>query len=161
MKKFIAILLILLNSIIMMGCSLSDAKYINLSKKPNNHYYTDLLTNKVLNNEEFSLYVFDKNLYKEIKVNDDEEVLVENFLNSLITDNYLNNSDLINEREPFRIKVVFKDNIFLIKVFNSNLITLSPWDGNYAEDIISMENLPIGYNLFNFCVHIESKPIEK
>lgn len=112
MKKFIAILLILLNSIVMMSCSLSDAKYINLSKKPNNHYYTDLLTNKVLNNEDFSLYVFDKNLYKEIKVNDDEEVMVENFLNSLITDNYLNNSDLINEREPFRIKVVFKDNIF-------------------------------------------------
>lgn len=161
MKKLIVILLILLNTTIMMGCSLSNAKYINFSKKPNNHYYTEQLTKKVLNNEEFSLYVFDKNLYKEIKVTDDEKLIVENFLNSLITDNYLETSDAINEREPFRIKVIFKDNIFLIKVFNSNLITLSPWDGNYTEDIVSMENLPIGYNLFNFCIHTESKPIEK
>ncbi|HBJ2621334.1 hypothetical protein FDA33_12675 [Clostridium botulinum] len=161
MKKFIVILLLLLNSTIMIGCNLSDAKYINFSKKPNNHYYTDQLTKKILSNEEFSLYVFDKNLYKEIQVNENEEIIIDNFLNSLITENYLDTSDSISDREPFRIKVVFKDTIFLLKIFSSNLVTLSPWDGNYTEDIISMENLPIGYNLFDFCVHVESKPIEK
>ncbi|AOR24186.1 DUF4883 family protein [Clostridium taeniosporum] len=161
MKKFIVVLLILLIPTTLIGCNLSNAKYINFSKKPNNHYYTDQLTKKILNNEDFKFYVFDKNLYKEIEVNSDEKIIIENFLNNLVPDNYLNTSDSINEKEPFRIKIVFKNNIFLLKVFNSNLITISPWDGNYTEDIISMENLPIGYNLYNFCVHIESKPIEK
>lgn len=160
MKKIIAILLLLLNSTFMIGCNLSDAKYINFSKKPSNHYYTDELTKKILNNEEFSLYIFDKNLYKEIKVDNGESIILENFLNNLNTTNYLETSNLTDKKEPFRMKIVFKDNIFLLKIFNSEFITLSPWDGNYLEDIISMKDIPIGYNLFNFCLHIESLPIQ-
>ncbi|WP_460280346.1 DUF4883 family protein [Clostridium sp. CTA-5] len=162
MRKLRLSLLIILISILLSGCDLFGPKYINFSEKPNNHYYTDQLHKKILNNENFSLYVFDKNLYKEIKVtNDDEITIIENFINSLIDNNYLNESEILNTSESFRIKIVFKDETFLIKVFNSNVITLSPWDGKFKEDIISMDSLPIGYNLYDFCTHIASRPIEQ
>ncbi|SFD37377.1 DUF4883 family protein [Clostridium uliginosum] len=160
MKKLSFISLIMLVYLLLNGCGLFSPKYINLSEKANNHYYTDELHKKILSNENFTLYVFDKNLYKEIKVNDDEISIIENFTNHLINTDYLDSTEESNLKEPFRIKIVFKDETFLIKVFNSKLVTLSPWDGNYKEDIISMDNLPLGYNLYDFCLHIHSKPIE-
>lgn len=152
--RFIVVIILLL--LPLSGCDLQNPKYINFSSKPNNHYYTDQLRNKILNNEKFTLYVFDTNLYKEIEVPTDENFIIENFTSALINDNYLNEKDDI--KEPFRLKVVFKDDKYLIKVFNNSVISISPWDGNYKEDIISIKDLPLRYNLYDFCNHIENNP---
>ncbi|MDO5518583.1 MAG: DUF4883 family protein, partial [Clostridium sp.] len=110
------------------------------------------------NNDTFTLYVFDTNLYKEIPVESSENAIIENFLNSLTEDDYLN--EPIKDKEPFRIKIVFKDEKYLLRVYNESLVSISPWDGTYKEDTISMENLPLRYNLIDFCNHIENKPLE-
>ena len=155
--NFIFIILILLFTL--NGCSFQNPKYINLSSKPSNHYYTDELKNKILNNETFTLYVFDTNLYKEIEVSSEDNTIIENFISALIDDNYSDNPIDINE--SFRLKIVFNDDKYLIKIFNDSIVSISPWDGNYKEDVISIKDLPLRYNLFDFCNHIANKPISK
>ena len=155
--NFIFIIVILLFTL--NGCSFQNPKYINLSTKPSNHYYTDELENKILNNENFTLYVFDTNLYKEIEVPSEENDIIENFISALVDDNY--SEDQIDIEEPFRLKVVFNDDKYLINVFNDSIVSISPWDGNYKEDIISIKDLPLRYNLLDFCNHIANKPLSK
>lgn len=152
--RYISILLLLLFSL--SGCNIQDPKYISFSTKPNNHYYTDELRNKILSNEKFTLYVFDTNLYKEIEVPSEENSIFENFTNALTNDNYMD--DKVDIKEPFRLKVVFKNDKYLIKVFNDSVVSISPWDGNYKEDIVSIKNLPLRYNLYDFCKHIQNEP---
>ena len=157
MKKFLFFEVSTLLSLMLCSCTIQDPKYISLSKKPNNHYYTSEIKKKLLENDPFTLYVFDTNLYKEIKVSSDEDDIIENFIGSLTETNYLDN--YIVEKEPFRIKIVFDDTSkYLIKVFSSSNISISPWDGTFEEDSISMENVPLGYNLFEFCSHIQNTP---
>lgn len=157
MKKTISIFITLLLLFSLNGCGLQDPKYINFSIKPSNHYYTDELQNKILNNEKFTLYVFDTNLYKEIEVPNDENLILEDFLSSVIDDNY--SDEKIEIKEPYRMKVVFDDDKYLIKIFNDSIVSISPWDGNYTEDVISIKDLPLRYNLFDFCNHIANKPL--
>ena len=159
LKKLNLIFIALVLLFTLIGCNIQSAKYINFSVKPNNHYYTDELKDKILNNENFTLYVFDTNLYKEIEVSNEENPIIENFISSLIDDNYSN--EKIDMKEPFRLKIVFDDSKYLIKVFNDSIVSISPWDGNYKEDVISIKDLPLRYNLFDFCNHIANKPISK
>ncbi|MVX62094.1 hypothetical protein GKZ28_00060 [Clostridium chromiireducens] len=160
MKKLHYIFIVLFLFSTISGCSLQDPKYINLSVKPNNHYYIDEIRNKILNNEKFTLYVFDTNLYKEIDVPSDENIIIEDFISSLTSDNY--SDEAADKKEPYRIKLIFDDKKqYLIKVFDDCLISVSPWDGNFKEDIISIKNLPLRYNLFDFCNHIANEPLTK
>lgn len=144
------------------GCISQNPKYINFTSKPNNHYYTDELKNKILNNENFSLSVFDTNLYKDIKVNKGETIIIDSFLNSITEADYLPYESKPKSREAFRLIVSFDDhNKFLIRVYDSSIIAVSPWDGNFEEDIVSMSSLPLHYNLMDFCTHIQNKPVSK
>jgi hypothetical protein len=158
LKRFnliIIILLLLLSTLT--GCSSENPKYINFSTKPNNHYYTDQLKNKILTDENFTIYVFDTNLYKEIEVSKEENPIIKNFISSLISDNYSN--DEVKNKEIYRLKIVFSDDKYLIKVFDNSVVSIFPWDGNYQEDIISIKDLPLRYNLLDFCNHIANKPL--
>ena len=155
MKKSVFAFIIMLLTFCMIGCSMDNPKYINISSKPNNHYYTDKLYKKLLSNENFTIYVFDTNLYKEIEVPEEDKNIIEDFVKSLIEDNYSDTE--ITENEPFKLKIVFEDEKFLIKVFNSDTVSIASWDGSYKPDVISMSTLPLGYNLYDFCNHIKNK----
>ena len=159
-KKFLFPLLLIL-VLCLNGCVTTSAEYISFTTKPNNHYYTDELKNKVLNNENFSLSVFDTNLCKDIIVDKDDSIIIDNFLNSLTSDNYLAYNSKPDNKEKFRVIISFSENKYLIKVYDASIISISPWDGSYEEDIISMESLPLHYNLLDFCNHIQNKPIAK
>ncbi|WP_160690723.1 DUF4883 family protein [Clostridium sp. C2-6-12] len=157
MKKSNLIIIILLLFFTLTSCSIENPKYINFSAKPNNHYYTDQLENKILTDDNFTLYVFDTNLYKEMEVPKDENNIIKNFLSSLVLENYTDSE--ISNKEIYRIKIVFSNDKYLIKVFDNSTISLSPWDGNYKEDIILIKDLPLRYNLIDFCNHIANKPL--
>ena len=159
MKKLNLIIMSLLLLLTLNGCNFQNPKYINFSAKPSNHYYTDELKNKILNNQNFTLFVFDTNLYKEIEVPNEQNSIIENFISSLVNDNYSN--EKIDIKEPYRLKIVFNDDKYLIKIFNNSIVSISPWDGNYGEDVISIKELPLRYNLFDFCNHIANKPLSK
>lgn len=160
MRKYNLIFLVLILSFTLIGCNFENPKYINFSMKPNNHYYIDEIKNRILNNDKYTLYVFDTNLYKEIEVSADDDNIIEDFISSLTNDAY--SDEKTEGKEPFRLKVVFENgDKYLIKVFNDSKISVSPWDGVYKEDTISIKNLPLKYNLFDFCNHVLNNPISK
>jgi hypothetical protein len=128
--------------------------------KPNNHYYVDEIKNRILNNDKFTLYIFDTNLYKEVEVPPEDDNIIEDFFSTLTSDTYTDEKTDANE--PFRLKIVFNNNdMYLIKIFNDSIVSIAPWDGVYKEDTVSIKNLPLKYNLFDFCNHILNNPISK
>jgi hypothetical protein len=157
LKKFNLIFITLLLLLTLNGCITENPKYINFSAKPNNHFYTDKLENKILTDDNFTLYVFDTNLYKEIEVSKEENPIIQNFISSLGPDNYFD--EAVDIKEVYRLKIVFNDDKYLIKIFNDSIVSISPWDGNYKEDFISIKELPLRYNLLDFCNHIANKPL--
>jgi hypothetical protein len=160
LKKLTFAFTILFLCFTLSSCALQSPKYINFSVKPSNHYYIDEIKAKILNNQNFTLYVFDTNLYKEIEVPSEENSIIEDFVSALTTVNYSDES--VDAKEPFRIKILFEDNSqYLFRIFNDSTISVSPWDGNYKEDIISIKDLPLRYNPFDFCNHIANKPLSK
>ncbi|AQR96841.1 DUF4883 family protein [Clostridium saccharoperbutylacetonicum] len=160
MKKISSIFIILLLSLTLTGCDFQNPRYINFSMKPSNHYYIDKIKNRILNNYKYKLYVFDTNLYKEFQIPDEEDNIVEDFISSINSDAYTD--ETITSKEPFKLTIIFDNGEkYLIKVFNSSIISVAPWDGVYKEDVISIKDLPLKYNLFDFCNHVLNNPIAK
>lgn len=156
MKKLkICILLILV--FLLQGCVFDDPKYINLNDKSSLDLYTKEVYSKLLNNEEYSLEIFDTNFSKNIPVDDNEEIIIENFIRSLSTDNYKEKEEIPTEKEPFQIRIKFNDSKYVFKIYDDKRVTINPWDGVYDEDIIDMENVPKRYNLYDFCTHIQNE----
>ena len=155
MKK-IPFIFIIFAFLSLCGCNINTSQYINLSKKPCNNHYTNILYKKLNENNNYTLHVFDTNVYKDIEVTSDEKLIISNFITSLNSDNY-NNSTNNTLEETYRIQVIFSDGSrFLIKIFDENYVTLSPWDGVYSEDYINISNVPLAYNLYDFCNHIHN-----
>ncbi|WP_459478597.1 DUF4883 family protein [Clostridium saccharoperbutylacetonicum] len=160
MKKISSIFIILLLSLTLTGCDFQNPRYINFSMKPSNHYYIDKIKNRISNNYKYKLYVFDTNLYKEFQIPDEEDNIVEDFISSINSDAYTD--ETITSKEPFKLTIIFDNGEkYLIKVFNSSIISVAPWDGVYKEDVISIKDLPLKYNLFDFCNHVLNNPITK
>ncbi|NLK96364.1 MAG: DUF4883 family protein [Clostridiales bacterium] len=157
MKKFIIILFIIF-TLLFQGCNMSDPKYIHFDSKPNNSYYTHLIDSKIINNEDYSIELFNTNMHKRIKIDDSEKVIIKNFIDSLSNDNYKEYEE-IDETEIYQIRITFNNEKYIIKIYDKNKISVNPWDGTYEKDIIYMDNIPIRYNLYNFCVHVENRDI--
>ena len=151
--KFIILLLI---SFTLQGCIVEDPKYIHFSTKPEINYYTNqIYLNIFNNNEDYFLDLYNTNLSKNIPIPNDEKTIIENFLNEISIDNFDENIE-IPDKECYQIRIRFDNSQqYLIKVFDNNILTISPWDGIYQEDIIDISNLPIRFNLYDFCKHIE------
>lgn len=152
LKSFIAIILVLFLS----GCGLNDPKYISLSKKDGNDYYTKELKSKIIQDNNFSVTVFDTNLYKDLKVDDIDKQIIKEFLKSTTSENFNEPSSDVGEDEVYRIIITCGDDKYQLKVFSENLVILSPWDGNYAPDFINFQDIPKRYNLLDFCNYIKN-----
>lgn len=159
-KIFLPLFCVLL--LFMSGCADQSAKYITFTSKPNSHYYTDELNKQIYSGKSFTVSVFDTNLYKNLAVETSESSIVPDFFSSLSDEDFLAIDAKPADKEVYRIFIEFSDNTkYLIKVFNSSVISVSPWDGKYEEDIVSMESTPLHYNLMDFCNHIHNEPVQK
>ncbi|PRR83411.1 DUF4883 family protein [Clostridium vincentii] len=155
MKRLSFIILLLL-VFTLQGCGLRDPKYIHLENKQSPNFYTNEVYTKILNDEDFSLEIFNTNMYKNISVSDTENMIIESFIHSLSDDDY-KEGNIPTEIEPYQIRIDFSGTKYIIKVYSSSIVTLYPWDGNFQEDIISMDNVPTHYNLYDFCTYIENE----
>lgn len=151
MKKFTYIILILLFSLFIIGCS--NPEYINLSKKPTNHYYTDELS-KLLENKSFKLSAFDTNLYKEIPVSEDDKVILNKFLKSLSAKNFTDKPESLPAKPKYKLLINYENQKYVINVYNENTISIYPFDGVYPEDFIITTDIAKGYQLLPFCKYI-------
>ncbi|MEG1481577.1 DUF4883 family protein [Clostridium sp.] len=159
MKK-IKFLVLLLPLTFLIGCNFNASRYAHFEDSPSTNYYTNEILEKLSNNETFSLNVFDTNLYKYYEVSPDDFSILNNFLTSLDDESFSKEFSNKN-KEKFRLIIDFQDEKYIIKVFDKETAVLSPWDGNYSEDIINMSNIPLHYNLYDFCNYIEHKKVEQ
>ena len=156
--KYVKILAILLITFFLQGCAFDDPKYIHSTEKESNNFYTNQIYLKLLEDTDYSLEILDTNLYKTYKISDDEENVIENFIRSLSQDNFKDN-EKIEDKAPYEMKIEFKDKSkYVIKVYNDSNVTISPWDGVFSEDTIDMIDVPLKFNLYDFCKHIENYP---
>lgn len=153
-KKLISFIIF---SLILIGCDINNPKYINLKKKESINYYSNEIYFKILNNEDYTLTMFDTDVSKNTLIDKEEQVIIENFLSSLTSSNYLKKSDDIFNKEAFHLIIEFKDSKYIFNVYDENLVTVYPWDGVFPEDIITSENVPLRYNLYDFCNHIKNR----
>lgn len=155
LKKLITPLIF---SLFLTSCSFNEPKYINLKKKESINYYSNEVYFKILNNEKYTLTMFDTDVSKNTTIDEEEQVIIENFLSSLTSPNYLKKSDDILNKEAFHLIIKFNDNsTYVFNIYDENLVTIYPWDGVFSEDIITSDNVPLRYNLYDFCTHIKNR----
>ena len=124
-------------------------KGIDVDLFPTN--YIDLI-----NNVKFEEYL-NKIGYKNSKFQIQTiEKILKNFVNNLSDEDFLDEFTFEN-KEKFRVIVTFSDEKYIIKVYDKDTCSITPWDGNYSEDIINMSNLPTHFNLYDFCNYVQHK----
>lgn len=154
MKKLFNILIIIVISCLFTSCSFNESQYIKPGSKPKANYYTNEIKDKIENNEEYVIKIFDLDLYKYYEVDNKEHSIIPEFIDSLKSDSY--DVSLEEDKSPqYKIIIEFSNSKYIINAFNDKLISIHPWDGVYDEDVISMEGVPDYYNLYKFCEYIK------
>lgn len=154
--KHIKLLFLIFISIFLQGCNFNSARYINFEESPSSSYYTEKIKEHLSKDSNYTLDVFDTNLYKYFKVDDEDLDILKNFVNNLSDEDFLDEFTFEN-KEKFRVIVTFSDEKYIIKVYDKDTCSITPWDGNYSEDIINMSNLPTHFNLYDFCNYVQHK----
>ena len=154
--KHIKVVILIILITLFSGCSLNTAEYIHIKKKPSLDYYCNEIYNKLLENQDYSLEIFDTNVYKTISLDDNEKIIIKDFFSSLSNNSYKKYKD-IKKLEPYEIRIIFKDSKYIIKIFDNETISVFPWDGVYEEDIVNMSSVPIRYNLYDYCNYIKNR----
>lgn len=171
MKKSI-LLAIFLIIMILPGCVFNKPEYIKNATKPNNSFYTKEVYSKLKHNEEFTLELFNPNLYKYYAIDKEDSDILLSFIESLTAENYLSSEDNAEDETDadetsnnslkdllpkYKLSITFDNSKFIINVYSKELVTLYPWDGVYEEDIISLKNVSDHANIYEFCHYIENK----
>lgn len=140
------------------GCTFNKPEYIKNDTKPSNSFYTNEIYSKLKIEEEFTLEVFNCDLYKYYEVKKDDLDIIQDFIESLHTENFHEefSEDQKNLIPKYKMILTFKNSKFIFNIFDNNLCTIYPWDGVFKEDIISFENVPKHSNLYEFCIYIEN-----
>lgn len=147
MKKgsFIFLVLILIGSIFF-----SLNLYYN-KKKPNDYYYTNLLAKNLALYKTYECRVLDTNFYKTEMLNKDDINTVKDFLRQLKKPNFLTVPQGIKTEPEYKIFFNFPESKekYVINIYNSQYISIQPWDGDFQLDYIDMTKIPLRYNLYS------------
>ena len=166
MKKFLTLILLFIISFSFTGCNLNTSQYIIPKSKPSVNYYTNVeqgsksfealnyytneIQDKISENSEYTLRIFDMDYYKYYEVNMEEHSILPEFIDSLSAENY--SVTLENDLNPkYKLIIEFSDSKYIINLYDNNLISIYPWDGVFKEDVATMDGISDYYNLYKFC----------
>lgn len=158
--KYIKTSFIFIICFFLMGCVLDDPKYITFKTKPTAYYYSDELFSNIKENNSYTIQVFDCNLYKYYNIDQNDYDILDSFLTSLRTENYLSDfpEDMKNNGPVYRIIVTFDSSKFIINAYSNTLVTIHPYDGAFLEDIIDCStNVSLRDNIYDFCIYVINK----
>jgi DOmain of unknown function (DUF4883) len=150
MKKFLTLILLIIISFSFTGCNLNTSQYIRPKAKPSANYYTNEIQDKISENLEYTLRIFDMDYYKYYEVDIEEHSILPEFIDSLSDENY--SVTLENDLNPkYKLIVEFSDSKYIINLYDNNLISIYPWDGVFKEDVATMDGISDYYNIYKFC----------
>lgn len=154
MKKFISFILAIAIAYLFTSCNFNESQYIRPNAKPKVNYYTDEIRDRINRNEEYTIKIFDLNIYKYYEVDKQEHSIIPEFIDALNNENY--GVEIEDDLTPeYKIIIEFSNKKYIINTYNEKLISVYPWDGVYPEDNISMEGVSDYYNLFKYCQYIK------
>lgn len=142
--------LILLFLILILGLLGSYKAYYN-KKKPNNYYYTNQLAKNLTLNKNYEIKVLDNNFYKVEEISKENIETMLSFIKELKKQNFIDKPQVINAKPKYKFFIKFLDtnDKFVVNVYDTKYISIHPWDGEFTMDYITMESIPIRYNLYS------------
>lgn len=155
MKKLTSITLIFLILITLSGCT-RGTEYINLDKKPSKTYYTDNLLNDI-SSKSYTIKVLDMNMYKETSIDSNTDKILNDFFSYMKDDYYLSSLPEDEDKIQYKMYVQTSSSKYIINIYSENSISIQPWDGNFIEDYISQKEIPVYYNLYEYCKYLFSQ----
>lgn len=148
MKKFISLCILLFFLLTFSSCSFRD------NKKPEAYYYTNKIICCFNRESTVNCYSLDTNYYKKIQIKNDDLKVVKNFLGSLKPANF-KDASLVKDKTPlYKVYLQFKKEEYIINVYDSSLVSIYPYDGIYAMDIVDCTGIYTSYNLFSLMQYI-------
>lgn len=149
---FLCTLLII--SILLTGCNYAINNTISIKKKPNNFYYTDILSKSMAAEPSYKCTVLNINLSRQKKLDDKNTAIITSMIKSLNTKNFIPKPENLNTKPLYKIFFTFDKNKLVMNVYNERYLSVYPWDGNYPMDYIDVNGISISLNIYNLCNYI-------
>lgn len=150
-KKTYMLLIIISTLFILTSCN--NITILNKNKK-NNFYYTNIVAKNVTLEHNYKCTIVDTNFYREKELNSTDCSVVTNFVKALNTKYFISKPKNLPDKPIYKMFLTFKNDKFVINVYNKKYVSVHPWDGYYEMDFIDMSSIPSSYNLFNLCNYI-------
>lgn len=155
--KYLRFLLLFIILTMLSSCTINDSTYISLkSNKPTPFYYSSELYSKIKKSSNFTLEVFDRDVYKYYEVGEEDMDIVISFLESLNNDNYVSESISLDSPR-YKLIVKLNNSKYIINVYSADMVSINPWDGVFPQDIIKMDGVSTRNNIYSFCKYIINK----
>ncbi len=149
MKKASYKLTLIISIIFLTGCM---AGFPILSeKKPNNYYYTNLLVKDIKLNSAVSCKVVEMNYYRELAVTGENYKKVCSSFDKLSGSSFIQAPKDLPSRPKFKLIFSCSKDKYIVNVYSSRYVSVSPWDGPYEMDYIDISTLPASVNLYELC----------
>lgn len=156
LKKLCSLLMLFL-IVNLTSCTLNQPMYIHFEQKKMPNYYLAEIALNISKKIPFTVNVYDCNVCNSIKLDDNESNIIPNFIKSLSTDSYLEES-AFTDTVQFKLIITFSNSqTFLINIYNESIATVYPYDGIFPPDIVDMNTVAPRYNLLDFCSFIVDK----
>lgn len=154
MRRNILIIIICTILLLFTGCSnVVDNKILHTSK-PNDFYYTNLLWKNLSDKDNYKTTILDTNYFKEIEFNKEYVEQFKLFLKRLNKSNFIKKPAKELTKPLYKIFFDFENEKYIVNVYNENLISIYPWDGNYEMDFINMTDIPNSLNIYSLCKYL-------
>ncbi len=152
MRKKLFLVRIIFIMLLLEGCNFQLISYNE--KKTNNFFYTKELLTSMKEDSDFTVSLFQSNLHKELDITKDALPVLKGFMEDLNKDSFVDAPKDLPPTAPYRLFITFKNQKYIINVFNEDIVSIHPWDGVFKEDFITMKNIHRAYNLYGLCKYI-------
>ena len=147
MKKTFLFIIIFIFSAIAISC------IIPAKNKSCNYYYTSKLLKKVNEKKDFEIKALYMTYYKTKVLNPEEEGIVIKYLKSAGEGDFKESRE-IKGKPVYRLYISFKDETYIIDIFNNEDICIFPYDGDFQQDVLKMNSKYKCYNLYYLCKNV-------
>ena len=153
-KRLSYLITFIIISILFTGCNFNFQ--LN-NKKPNNYYYTNLLAESISTEVSYKCTAINTSFYNEIEISQNDKTTLNSLFKKLSSKNFISKPSNLPSKPKYRLVFIFKDAKYLMDIYNENIISIYPWDGELEKDYIDMNGIPISYNINGLCDYLFNK----
>lgn len=136
----------------MSGCSsIKKLLPFQSDEKPSLHYYTDGLIKEVNLSSPKKVSVFYREYFKEFTFPETEVEDISSFIKILSKDNFIDRPEDLPEKYKYKVYLTFNEKKYAMTIYDEKYISIYEWDGDYKEDFLNINNIPLSLNIYGIC----------